>query len=434
MKLLKLQLLPFALTLAGLCCPTSLYAQLAFQGQEQVVSYSGSTAFILTQVPVNPNLLVNTGTNTFILAVNPPSNSARIYITNDTSNACAAGLTLSLASSGNSGINSFNGNINAFQQVNLTSPLGVFSATQGINLPANSTVATTSVPIIGSRIAVFLVLSSGCAGTTIDMQIVFGTFTPLVSAVQGVVAPGAGLGTINPLAIGGKSQAGNTSGMYSVAQTTDTQGSPYNSMPIGGISNVSALGTFTGITMPKDTTQGPLLVAIAQADNLGTGTIHPLEVSTAQISTANSNAPGLFTTNSGYHKATGPVGFTATGQTFGNVTPPGFGSYSSCYITLTVVNTAGTVPTLDVYFQTSSFDATTFTDRIHWAQFTTVSQTVYAGISGTSTGIAPTGVQDRLLAAGSKIDGPIPQYMRFIVVITGGGSPNYNIGYGLDCT
>lgn len=432
MKLLKLQVLPFVLTLAGLLCPASLYAQLSFQGQEQVVSYSGSTAFILTQVPVNPNLLVNTGTNTFILAVNPPSNSARIYITNDTSNACAAGLTLSLASTGNSGINSFNGNINAFQQVQLTSPLGVFSTTSSINLPANGTIATTSVPIIGSRIAIFLVLSSGCAGTTVDMQVVFGTFTPLVSAVQGVVAPGAPLGTINPLAIGGKSQAGNTSGMYSVAQTTDTQGTSYNSMPIGGISNVNAQGTYNGVTLPKDTTQGPLLAVLDEPDNV-TGVVHPLAVSTAVINTANSNAPGLFTTNTGYHKAQVAGPLTVTAQTFGLVTPPGFGAYSSCYITLQVVGVTGTSPTMDVYFQTSSIDNTTFTDRIHFAQFTLSGGTQYAGISGISTGITPANVQDRVLAAGTKIDGPIPAYMRFIVVITG-TSPSFPITYGLDCT
>ncbi len=266
------------------------------------------------------------------------------------------------------------------------------------------------------------------------------TTPPIVSVnanqnVQGIVAPNASLtvpAVINPVTIGGKNLSGGNS-FIGVATNTDPGGSTYNTIPIGGTSLSATQSNYSGLVFPQDNNRGALAVGIMGALNDGTAFIHSAQVSTAQQNSANSNASGVFTTNSGYHKAVGPVGLTVSGQTFGLVTPPGFGSYSSCYITLEVTNTAGTAPTFDAFFQTSA-TGNTWTDRIHFAQVTTGTLNQFAGISGTSTGINPSTEQDRLLAVGTRVDGPIPQWMRFIVNITGGGSPNYNVTYGLDCT
>ena len=184
---------------------TGLRAQLTQQGNEtRITGCTGSSCTLVTpNLAVNPNLLVSTGTNTFLLGVAPSNNAARIYITNDTANSCA-NLTVTIASTGNSAVTSFNNSPQAWQAISVQSGTGSFASSAAITLPASGTVAITSKPIVGTQVAIFVVLSSGCNTTNVDMQVVFGQFSVQTGAVQGVVAVGGAASGENPVFIGYK--------------------------------------------------------------------------------------------------------------------------------------------------------------------------------------------------------------------------------------
>lgn len=414
--------------------PGRSLAQLTSQGNEQVITYSGATAFVLTQQPVNPNLLVTTGTNTFIMAVNPPTNAARVYVTNDTANACS-NLTISLASTGNSALNSFNQNVQAWQTVNVQSGTGGFGATAPITLPASGTVAITSQPIIGSRIAVFVVLSSACLTTTVDVQVVFGTFTPAIGSVQGVVAPGQPGSGVNPVLIGG-TDVSNNARLYKACQDSvgvacaNTGG---YTMPIGAGGNTtsSEYNSASANLSSPNAASGPLAVVTGgQLSNSVSGLVVSTYAGGNNIAgSAQNSAPGQFETRAGFLRER--VGLTVTSTL--DDSPTGVtvfvGNFSSCFVTVKPTLNSGTSPTLNAYFQTGT-DTTTFTDRISFTQFT-ASGNQYAGIAS-SASITPAIFTSGTLAAGTVVNGPIGPYLNMHFV-AGGTTPNWTVTYGVAC-
>lgn len=243
----------FGLVLAAvLCAPAQ--AQLVSQGNETVVPYSGFTAIIATNTPAQ-NFTQTTGTNTFILNATP-SNAVRVYLTNDTANACNS-FQVTVATTAEQQLNSFNQNLAAWQVVPVINPLsGQFSNSTGVmSLPGNTTAVLTSAAIAGNKIAVIVNnTSGGCASTSVDVVAVFtpiaitsplisvggnGSLTNGISAnVQGISAAGANATAINPILNG-------------------DAGSPVNTgVNTAGVDNVSASSTIVPLGFTGTVTTG----------------------------------------------------------------------------------------------------------------------------------------------------------------------------------
>jgi hypothetical protein len=422
--------------LAYLLLSMPALCQLTKQGQEQFFSgCTGSTCTLVTpNSPVNPNLLVNSGLNTFIIGVSPTTNSARLYITNDTANACA-NFTVSMASTGNSTLSSFNNNTQAWQSLQVTSG-STFASSVAITLPASGTVAITSQPIIGSRIVVFVVLSSGCNTTNIDMQVVFGTFAPPVSSVQGIVAPGSPATGENPILIAGKDNANNVR-VPTVLDHTIT-GTANDGISIGGVdqSNGAQFSTFR---TPAGALDGPLAISDMYLAPNGANLLQPRTVT-------GPNSGACFNGNSCAAVVMADTGYDATVTlniiTAGTNNTGLWQSYNfpvnnianskfeTCQFVAKAVNTGGTTPTLDVYIQDSG-DNSQWDDRIHFGQFIATAYQV-AGIAGTSTNETIHVPQDGALAASTIVSGPIGMLGR-VKTVAGGTGPAYTLTIFMSC-
>lgn len=433
------------LSLANFLFVSPCFAQLTSKGKEQIVSYSGNTAAILNNKPVNPNLLTNTGTNTFIMNVNPPANAVRIYVSNETANACN-NLTLSIASTGNNFFNSFNSFTFAWQTVQVAGT-GAFAASQALTLPANGTVAITSQPIIGNKIAIFLVLSAGCATTNVDMQAVFGSFSPPNSFVQGPVAPGASYTGFNPVVIGGVDLSGNVQNL--TAYTPAGSGNAGPGLGIGEGNAPLPLANNNASTRTDwpngQTNGGPLAVGLmGVAPALSGWTIIPVMTNstTAVCNTTSFGCPGLYVADAGL--------VTFSSQSVGSGTNTFLlaqddlanGSVvQTCRIDASITNTAGTTPTLDLYIQDSP-NNTNWTDRVHFPQVTTGTQRLWTTLSGSqpqssnsaavNTLQAITTYTDATLAANTVLQGSIGKYIR-MKTVAAGTSPAYTVRVDLNC-
>lgn len=264
-----------------------------------------------------------------------------------------------------------------------------------------------------------------------------------IVSVQGAIADGTAFGSTNPVVVGGKTSANSSTPL--VAKTITALGENANDIAGGGVYNVvglaigagglNQLGSFTALTVPNNGPMASALYAV-KADTSSP----PIQY---LIQSANGGVPGQLTGRSlggllvnenGASVLTSPTAINSNGSQ--TVTVNGFysGTFDSCFVTVTTGTPTGTTPTLDVYFQTST-DATNWTDRIH---FTTINGTVstqkqFAGIAGSSTGITPTTMTDKTLAAGTKVDGPIGSSIQFTWVI-GGTTPNFpSTVFGANC-
>lgn len=439
-------LLPFTLLLVAF--PAD--AQLTPQGIEQPITYSGKVASLAVNTPAL-NFSVTTGVNTFILAAQPET-AARIYIVNETSNACAAAFQVSVATTSQKNIGSFNLNQQNWATVPIINISGSYAANSGIiAIPALGSVVITSSAIAGQNVAVFVVNTNGsCASTSIDVLVEFATVSitsPLINVasgnnivqpgivanVQGIVSSGSSLAAVNPLAIGGRTPpGGSTSQFFSVASAADGLGSTYNTFPVGG-NPVGPASTFNSFMAPASSSSGPLAVGLfTQQANVGGG-VSVLTNADGTNGSANSNPTALNVMNTGFfRRGTSSV---STGIT--NVplfVPPGTGTYHACYVTMEVTFNSGTTPTLDIYFQTATGPTAFYTDRLHFAQITNASGNFFGGISE-GVGITPTVMTNNTLGgvAAAKVDGPIGSFGRFQMV-GGGTAPSYSVNWGIACS
>jgi hypothetical protein len=422
-------------------------AQLTSQGNEQVISYSGAVANILNSFPVNPGLLTTTGTNTFIMSVNPASNSLRLYITNDTVNACA-NITVSVASTGNAALNSFNSTPGAWQSVLLQAgSTPGFASSQSINLPASGTIAFTSAPIVGTRIALFIVLSGGCATTSVDANVVFGTFTATSPNVQGIVPAGQSGLSENPLVCGGIDASNNVQFCGAFTKSFGPGQPQTNGLAIGAPGQSSG-AEYVGIDMPNGG-GGPLgitqfaVLGNGPASSYVTGNEAPViqtgnnlgnNFNNLACNTQGNGCPGLETADSGFiiKQTVAPVTTNST-TNVGNVDQGRGSEFQTCRLDLNTHNNSGTTPTLDVYVQDSA-DNVNFTDRVHFPQATTTDQKIYATVSAFNLGAGstPTLYQDAALAVNTIAQGAWAANIRLKFVVSGTG-PSYNVTFWMNC-
>jgi hypothetical protein len=225
-KFLKLQALPFLLTVLGLLSPAELRGQ-TVSGQETTVVYTG------LNVPITPpntpagNFAGPNGTNTFIIPLANPSVSIRFYITNNTANACTSGLSAQLFAASDPQVSSFNNSVSNWQIVPLQNTSGSLVGTLNLSLPSSTAIYFSSGAISAPKVALQLVntSSANCSTTTFEVTGVItqiAVTVPLVSAnspqnfsggqgqVQGVVAQQQSGALVNPIINGGLQPAINS--------------------------------------------------------------------------------------------------------------------------------------------------------------------------------------------------------------------------------
>jgi hypothetical protein len=115
-----------------------------------------------------------------------------------------------------------------------------------------------------------------------------------------------------------------------------------------------------------------------------------------------------------------PITTAAAATTVISGTLPGVDRFTSVELFLTVTATSGTTPTLDLYVQKLCADGATWTDLVHFGQFTTVSATQTASLI--SQVAAPYATTDASLST-LKTD-HIGNTWR-IKYVTGGTTPVY---------
>jgi hypothetical protein len=411
------RLLPLILTLVSL--PLKAQTNL---GIEQTVSYSGTNGTLVQpNTPAN-NVLQTSGVNTFILGVSPPTNSVRVYVTNDSANACT-NFSIQVFSTGSAGVTSFNNSLASWQALGLAGSNGTFTtAAQTFTLSGTSTQTFTSSPIIGPRITVQLLITAACATTNFEAQVVFGTFTSSNSTVTGTVAPGQAGASIPPVICGGIDSSGLVRSC--VVQPFNTTGVQLNGLSIGGNTLVGS-ATFNNVRTPGGSVDGPLAVALFAGNQ--SNILFPAAMANANCNTT-ANCSGLGVADAGYWTSQG-VALTTTGQTVTLWGAPAGGvwhsAFETCRFDIFIQNAAGTTPTLDAFIQ-DSLDGSNFTDRVRFTQATTGSLRMQAGIAGLTNNMTVATYTDRTIAVGTIVNGPIGAYGRLIVVITG-TSPSYNV-------
>jgi hypothetical protein len=217
--MLNRRLLILALA-ASVLAPIRAAAQGTVLGQEQTIIYTGTLATLAApNTPVN-NFATPGGTNTFIVPVANPTVSIRVYVTNNTANACTA-FTVQMFAATDNTVTSFNNNLANWQVVPLQSPAatGGLVSIVGLSIPASGAAYVSSTAISSTRVAIQL--SSGatgsCATTTVEATAEItqvAVSSPLISTntntptggvtgnVQGIVPNQVNGANVNPVVSG----------------------------------------------------------------------------------------------------------------------------------------------------------------------------------------------------------------------------------------
>lgn len=448
-KILR-QLIPFTL----LFCALPASAQLSSQGKEQPITYSGKVAPLAANTPAL-NFAITTGTNTFILATQPET-AARVYIVNETANACIGAFQISVATTAQKNIGSFNNFLRNWVPVPIiNNTTGNYSATSGlVDIPANGQVVVTSAAIAGQNVAVLVVNTTGaCATTSIDVNVVFATVainSPLINVAaggvvvqpgnivnaQGVVGDGVSLASVLPVGIGGKTTPNN--GVPNAARfvnvlnegATDLCATNCYGLMLGA-GNLNVLNNFTGLSVPNTGPMASMLFGQNVSNSTSNATFSSFSnpggvPGTIGPQAANSSMNSLFVQSNGFATLTASTTINGSQQVaiFGPAWR--YGTFDNCYFTVDTGAPTGTTPTLDVYVQSSN-DGTNYSDRVHFTQLTTTANTQhqYAGLAGMIGGFNPTLDTVRTLAATTRVDGPIGGWLRWDLVLGGTGGPTF---------
>lgn len=208
-----------ALAIALLIAPCA-FAQGVITGQETLIQGSGSTLSIVPPNTPAQNFSVNTGTNTFIIPLTNPTVSLRIYITNNTANACASGFTAQMWAATDAQVSSFNNSLANWQVVPIQDSTGNLVQALLPSIPASGAVYFSTTAVSAPRVALQLVnTTAGCTTTKLEVSAVISNVavtSPLISAssptsfngqtanqVQGIVAQQQNGQTVNPIIAAG---------------------------------------------------------------------------------------------------------------------------------------------------------------------------------------------------------------------------------------
>lgn len=234
----------------------------AVTGQEVPVTYSGTVAQLASPNTPATNFAIN-GTNTFLLAI--PTNSAiRVYVTNNTANACSNAFTLQFWAASDGQVASFNNSLSNWQVIPLQNTDGTLLTVVSLTIPVSGSTYITSTAISSPRVAIQLVnTGGGCASTNVEVVAVItpiNVTSPLISAqtgvfsgnngqVQGVVAPLANGALVNPIIPGGLTNPINGNFL------------PEGLDNFGGNSVLAGPASYSRGTVPRPSTSGEFALA-----------------------------------------------------------------------------------------------------------------------------------------------------------------------------
>lgn len=413
----------FATLLFVLCWSTS-----SAQSPDLILNPGSSYVDVGRGIPWGPSF-----NRAYVIVPNSPNASLCIYVVNNNpSNAHT--FTTQTFQAADSQVADFSNNQGRYNTVPLQNmPASVAASSMGSGFIQSTAAA---------KVAIKFSASSTVAGNpdTADVflvQTTSGTCGTASSAlpVQGPVAVGTTFGTLDPVIVGGVSGPTNLAQPFGAcSQVSATQcfstGNGFG-IATGANGNTATSVLASGVTTPN-ASPSPLATFLTGRANANFNLLESPNISGGSAGSGTTNSPAVMVADVGYVKTQAVV---ITGPTFTNLfsigsTSIGANAFSSCYVQLVMANTAGTTPTLDVFFQTSG-DGTIFNDRIHFNQVTTGSSNQFAGIAA-SVGITPTTIAGGSLAVGTKIDGPVGAWGRFSFV-TSGTSPSYNVTYGVNC-
>jgi len=206
--------------LALLFAPVSLRAQGTVSGQETTIVYTGTNATITPPGTPANNFVTPNGTNTFLLPIAQPAVSVRVYITNNTANACASTFTLQMFAASDTQTSSFNNSLANWQTIPLQDTDGTLVQIATPNIPASGVAYVSSTVVAAPRVAIQLINANilNCPATTVEVT---ATITPIaltsplistnspsgfnsgsLNQIQGVVANGGNGATVNPVVAG----------------------------------------------------------------------------------------------------------------------------------------------------------------------------------------------------------------------------------------
>lgn len=264
---------------------TKSSAQGVVSGQEVLVSGSGTTISITPPNTSALNYSTPTGTNTFIIPLTNPTVSIRIYVTNNTANACPSGFTAQMWAATDAQTSSFNNSLQNWQVVPIQDSSGNLTQTVLPNIPANGAAYFSSTAVSAPRIALqFVNTTSGCATTNIELSAVISTVSvtsPLISAnspsvfngtaanqVQGIVAQQANGAQVNPIMSGGVQLPINTALLNAGIDN-------FNAGFVGVPSNSSGLFTVNSSPGPAKANELAISIEGAANDNISSNIVSP---------------------------------------------------------------------------------------------------------------------------------------------------------------
>src|SRR5258708_15214831 len=142
----KERLLPLFLFL--ICLPVA--QSQTIKGTEQPVDFTGSYAPIVPPGTPATNFNTPLGQNTFLLAIADPGIAVKIYVTNNTANACVGAFQLSVFAASDTTTTSFNGSISNWGLVPLLGTTG-YIPTVAFDVPASQSIYLTTTAVTAPR-------------------------------------------------------------------------------------------------------------------------------------------------------------------------------------------------------------------------------------------------------------------------------------------
>jgi hypothetical protein len=248
---LRLLQMRFVRLLLFLLLPYPLFAQLTSQGGETTITFTPPVATLAVNKPALQ--FSSPGINTFLLTVNPTV-AARVYVTNETANACLSTFNVSMAVTASAGVTSFNNTLQSWQSVALVNTAGQYATVAGLDIPALGTVSISSTAISGGTLAVQVVNSTGgCATTSIDITVeltavsvtsplistgIGGIFGGLTAQVQGIIPSGTNGTPVFPV-IGGALQPALNANINALG--VDNKGLGFGPIQQNGFTGISGI-------------------------------------------------------------------------------------------------------------------------------------------------------------------------------------------------
>jgi len=215
----------FSTVCAFLFCVGSVSAQGTVSGNETTITYSGSNIPIVPPNTSASQFNSPSGLNTFIFSLPNPTVSIRVYITNNTANACNGAFTAQVFSATDPQVSSFNNSPSNWQLVPLQNAASQLVGSLSLAIPASGAIYFSTAVISSPRAVLQLVnATNSCATTNLEVTAVVSNIaltSPLISVnsatnfssgagnVQGVVAQQASAAGVFPLINGGVQPAIN---------------------------------------------------------------------------------------------------------------------------------------------------------------------------------------------------------------------------------